>query len=514
MAAELDTLRVPDEVPGRPAEVLLADARPDDRDRVARRLLAAGAGIFIAAYVAVALRRLGHPYELEWMEGGVVDHVRRVLDGRALYGPPSLDFVPYIYTPLYYYVGAGVSAVLGVGFLPLRLISFASSLVAFWALHRLVTHETGDRWAGFVAAGVLAGTYRLGGDWFDLARVDSLFLALLLTGLLLARTARSVRTVVAAGVLVSLAFLTKQAALLPAVAPLLWLAVTNRRWAAAYGATVAGGIGGTTVLLDLLTDGWYSAYVLDLPRSHELVSSVWVSFWTTDLLARVPLAIVLGGAAVLVLHRRRGLGSSVLFFVPVAGALVASAYSSRLHSGGFDNVLIPAYAAAAIGVGLGLAAARRATPGWRTAGYVAAGLQLVMLLYAPWTAVPDGAHARSGQALIADLGRLPGPVYLPGHGWYLAEAGHQTSAQGAAIKDVLRSPLPWRRPLDRELRRALAEQRFAAVVVDSGSGYSYLPSNFEDNYRFMRLVDGGVLLPLTGTRTGPAEVWVPRQRGP
>lgn len=74
--------------------------------------------IFILAYVLTALARISYPYELEAMEGGMVDHVLQILDGGRLYGPPSIQFVPYAYPPLYYYLAAALSHVLPVGFFP------------------------------------------------------------------------------------------------------------------------------------------------------------------------------------------------------------------------------------------------------------------------------------------------------------------------------------------------------------------------------------------------------------
>jgi hypothetical protein len=53
----------------------------------------------LVTFTSVALRRLPYPYELEWMEGGIVTHVRVVLAGEPLYSAPSLDFTPFIYAP-------------------------------------------------------------------------------------------------------------------------------------------------------------------------------------------------------------------------------------------------------------------------------------------------------------------------------------------------------------------------------------------------------------------------------
>src|SRR5271165_5210054 len=51
----------------------------------------------VGVYLVVALRQLGYPYELEWMEGGSVEIVGRVLRGQAIYTAPSLHYVSYTY---------------------------------------------------------------------------------------------------------------------------------------------------------------------------------------------------------------------------------------------------------------------------------------------------------------------------------------------------------------------------------------------------------------------------------
>ena len=89
---------------------------------------------FLLMYVVVAVLRIRSPFELEWIEGGVVDDVRHILAGHQLYVRPSIKFMPYIYTPLYYYVAAGAAKVFGIGFFPLRLVSFVASLGAFGAV--------------------------------------------------------------------------------------------------------------------------------------------------------------------------------------------------------------------------------------------------------------------------------------------------------------------------------------------------------------------------------------------
>src|SRR6266542_4402426 len=95
---------------------------------LARASLIVAASAFMAMYLVVAFVRLGYPFELEWMEGGMVDHVRRIVAGQPIYVRPSLNFVSYLYPPLYYLVSAGLARMIGIGFLPLRLVSLVSSV--------------------------------------------------------------------------------------------------------------------------------------------------------------------------------------------------------------------------------------------------------------------------------------------------------------------------------------------------------------------------------------------------
>jgi hypothetical protein len=495
---------------------------PDPRWLAALRALAAvGAAVAVGTYLWVALRRIGSPGELEWMEGGMVDLTRRAMTGESLYVEPSLDAIPYLYTPLYYYVSGLLSLVVGEGFLPLRLVSFVASLGAFAAVAGLVVTEVRDRWAGWIAAGVLAASYGITAWWFDVGRIDSLFLALTLAGLLLARRATTSAAVVGAAAVLVLAVLTKQQAALPALSVLPWLWWRERRFALWFVAAFGAGCALTLGALQLTSGGWFTYYAVELPRSHAWVHELWVGFWRDDLRPYWPTA--LAALVVVVALVRRGRVRSVWrpqfgwFWVPVGGAMVVNAWFARLHSGGFENVLLPVCALAAVGAGSVAGSTRRPelSVAVRGAVCVLVALQFVTLWRAPTGQVPGSVARERAEVLVEELRTLPGPVYLPGHGWYLRAAGRgeDTTAQGAAIADILRGPPGAALAgLREELRRSVEEQRWASVVVDSDPGYSMLPPDFERFYRFERdLLPGGrAVLPVLGTITGPAEVWVPR----
>lgn len=165
-----------------------------------RYVLLFGAVLYILVYICVAYYRLQYSFELEWIEGSMVDHVQRIVNGRSIYVAPSFRFVPSFYPPLYFYVSAGVSAILGGGFLPLRLVSLVASWVSFGVIAAIVQEETHHWQIALLSAGLFAATFRATGAWLDIARVDSLFLLLWLLFVYFAIGKKTVAYAVVAGV--------------------------------------------------------------------------------------------------------------------------------------------------------------------------------------------------------------------------------------------------------------------------------------------------------------------------
>jgi hypothetical protein len=292
---------------------------------------------YLLAYVAIALLRVTYPFDLEWMEGATADHVHRILTGQRIYVPPSLAFTPFLYPPLYYYVSAAVSLVTGMGLLPLRLVSVASSIGCFWLIYRLVARDTGRRYVGLVATGLFAATYRIGGAWLDLARVDSLFLLLFLGAVYLVRFQASTRAWAVAGALLALSALTKQTALMLALPLILYAAIVDWRRAATFLVTFGGVFGLITLGLNVWQDGWYLSYTVRLPARVNavvgvpIVSRASLRVWRRDFFGAMPVAAVLGAASLFV--RTRLFTRVTLFYVILAIGLVGSAWISRLHQG-------------------------------------------------------------------------------------------------------------------------------------------------------------------------------------
>jgi 4-amino-4-deoxy-L-arabinose transferase-like glycosyltransferase len=484
---------------------------------VLRVALGVVAAAFVVTFLVVALLRLTYPFELEWMEGATVDHVRRVLAGKQLYVSPSLEFTPYIYTPLYYYVSAGVAELTGIGFFPLRLVSLLSSLGCLLLIFSLARRETGSRLAGLLAMGFFAATYSLTDAWWDVGRVDTLALLLLLGALALLRRPFAVWSHLLAGLLAWAAFLTKQQALL-VLLPVCLMVLWQHRF---RGLLFPGVLGGVFFVgnwyLDFIHGGWYSFYTTHLPQSHGVAAESISGFWTRDLLSFVP-AMLLLSCGYLVVELWRGDRTRGRFYLAALLGALGASWLSRLHIGGYLNVLMPAHALVALlgAVGFGALSVRWSGPrasAWRVALYVLCLAQLGRLVYAPAKYVPTAADVAAGRQFIALLASLKGDVYVPGHGFLSSLAGKRTYAHQAALWDVARGDaggtskrLCW------HVGKALADSRFSAVVLDRENDVWSLQGRYRKKQEVFARDD--VFWPVTGHPTRPTAVYVSKKRWP
>ena len=500
------------------------------------RLAAAVLGsAVIAVYLAIALSRLSYPFTIEWLESNSLVEVHRILAGQPLYQAPTAGYVPDGYPPLYFAVSAGAASVLGGSYLPLRLVSLVSSLVCFALLARLVQRETASAAAGIAAAGMLAATYFATGTWFDVGRVDSMFLALSIGALYAARWMRRTRGAIVAGLLLAAAFGTKQTGLVEGVAVLAALAVgSRRRLALVAGLAYGAALGISTLVLGLASHGWYVYYVFEQMSEHMLNDVAIVGFWTGYLWPTLGIACY-----ALVLGARR----TPLVLLAGCAALVAEGYAPLVHSGGGANDLLPAYLAVALLAGLSMSSqpgalasdwvdwlARDRIANWRTGrfgrwvaaaagGLVIAQLAVLVSGFHPSRAIPASADLVVGWHLIAGVRALGGMVAVPADPGLGLIAGQPAVAQQAAASDVLRaSDRTAIESFTRSLARAIAAHRFSAIITELDSDLEGFPSDLARFYRrcpqmLLAGVPSAVFRPVAGALARPVSVWLPVGRG-
>lgn len=480
---------------------------------VVRALCVVLAALLVGTVVYVFTSRARYAYDLEWMEGAIVDHVARVMAGKPLYVAPTVDFVPFIYNPLFYVAGALSASLFGLDFFAIRLVSIVSALAALGLLVTIVRKEHGTYVPGVVAAGVYAGTFPLSGGWFDVARVDSLCLVLCLASLLAARRASTRVGLVAASVLPVLAFATKQNALL--MAPALTVGVFALRGRAAalwYGGGTATLLATFVGTMSLTTHGWYWFYAFEVPTGHPLQPSLFLGFWV-NLLSRLPVAVALG---IYFLARSRARSSIRLFNLAGALAMVLMGFSSFVHSGSWANDLMPAHAGLSLLTGLGLAAASEVeAPGRARALVVAYGIalcQLAVLVEGPSRWLPSAGDRKEGDRFMRTVAQMPGAVLLPHDGHVASRVGKPLFFNEMAVMDVMRTTkdsMHAKALLEKSFEESLSTHRFSAIIWDDQMTFM---STVQKYYRpvnapFVR--DPHAFIPKTGVPLRPLNMHVP-----
>lgn len=462
-------------------------------------LLAALALALMTLFAVAALRRAAFPFPLEQHEGAMALAVARVAHGQPLYLRPDLHFIPYMYAPAYFYVAGFVAKLAGPGLLALRLVSFFSTLGCFVLIGTWVHAETGDRMAALAGAGLYAAAYPVTQDWFDLGRVDSLYVFFVLLALLATRRSHPA----VAALVWTLAFLTKQTIAPVALVTLCFDWKRPRRLLVGVGTFLLTSFG-STVWLDHGTHGWYTYYVFTVPHANaDLRLHAAAFFFSTALL--VPFGVALGVvAAALLLTNVHWDGPRVRFYLFSGVSLLLLCWFLGAHNTATANTAMPVYALLAVAFGIALARLLqwlRGTPAPNAqAGtallLLAACAQLAGQVYSPKLTAPAPALRDSQQQLVDWLRSFPGDVLVVSHPYEAVLAGKHAYADEAAIHDALRPGVPAiNRPLLQEMRQAMDSGAIGAIVLDRTPEDAsvvdpWLPADLRTQWPLLGLVPG------------------------
>ncbi|MCA9000607.1 MAG: hypothetical protein KDB61_01695 [Planctomycetes bacterium] len=380
----------------------------------------------------VLARRLAFPYALEWMEGGMLQHVERLRQGLELYGAPNPDFTPFPYPPLFPLMASWLPgeswSFLGPRLL--ALVGHAGVCVCLWAIARQRGLASNARALG---ASVYAAGYAFSGGWYDVARADGWALFLSLAGVVFLWGKGGRGRAVAAGVLFLLAGLAKQIGWPLGILLSVAYSVERKPGARELWATWFVGAVGLYFWVPAVLGERAYFYIFEVLSGHE------VALDGPALGAKF--VVLLPGWLLglwLVVRACKARESAPMWVALFVGWGLVT-LMGVVHLGAYDNVYLPALVAAAFAAMMGLGLAERWYGRNGVATRVVLGLvvmQLAALTYdrRPWIPT-DGYRARM-ECVEEEIAASSEPMFAPGHGYLLERHGLASGFHWMALFDL------------------------------------------------------------------------------
>jgi hypothetical protein len=321
------------------------------------------------------------------------------------------------------------------------------------------------------------GGYRINGFWYEIARVDPLFVALMLGGFALAIYAgNSNGRLILSAVFMALAAFTKQTGFIVAIGLSLFLLARIRRRAWIFLLTFDALAILPLFVLNRSTDGWFFYHIFYIGSADPLEIRRLINFLTKELFG------VMTGLSVLTLLAGilgvRQWGPKVLHEQPwlfAIGLAVMISGLGRMRVGGNLNNRMPAYALLCIVPAIwlqmspvplsrGKGILQDSQTPWRNwIAVILILVQFVMGRYDPKRFIPTSAMRKSGDRLLQQISSVKGPVFVMMHPYYNLLAGKEPSSQIATIWYVRhRGELP----LPNDLVWRIQNHYYSAIISD------------------------------------------------
>jgi hypothetical protein len=496
----------------------------------------------VILYFFVIYHRITLPFDLEWGEGAGINQIYRMLSEERLYSAPTVKFAPLVYTPFYYWLASVLGGIFKQVTLTARLLSVVASFGAAGIIAWLVIKETGNRFAGWLASAIYLACFAVSDGFYDLVRVDSLYVLLVLTSFLILRLGSKPAAVAAAGLCIAIGFFTKQSTLivfLPLVAYLL-----GKFWKTAWPLlpSVLLGVILPFYWINARTGGWFTYYILDLPREHGYSIISAVNFWIGDLLG--PLGIACGfGLFFLVIKlsgsslintselersqgdlRKKADGKKIdLSYLLFAAGAIGAAWITRASNGGGANNAMTAYAAVAILFGLGYSAVDDLVRNtaekeniYRTVFLGLVTIQLAGLIYNPFNFIPTDEEVEANKLLIAFMEEEDDPIWIPYRSHLPRLAGKDAYIHAVNLFELTGyfkgDILPEGKGVVDQIREDICSQSYGMIILDQP--IPWIEKQLESAYQVdlsLSTLGEGRKSPLLSWQGGFDAVYIPRE---
>lgn len=456
---------------------------------------------FISAWIHV-----NFPFSFYWYEDDALYQVGRLLEHKKLYVKPSIDYIPYIYPPLYYYSSLAVSLFVGHGLSSLRIVSISATVGTFVTIILFVYKETHSRIFGIIAAGFYAGFYVITKMWFDMARVDNLNIFFIMATMCFVGYYQSKIGYLLAGTCMALACLTKQTSISIFIALAIYVGVSNRRLFLYFMSSFFILYVGSTIALQNYFDGWYLYYVFHLPSLHSFAPIGIVIFFLYDLIVCAGLSIWVTGKY---FFTSKSGFYRMLFAIGIGYSLL-----SRANVGADANSSLLMYSTQAVFVGIVLYKAY-ADLHEKYLTVVIIFIQFVWLMgisVAGTRSLHKSLVSNSDEReLIAYVAKAKGDVLMTNHRDLQRISGKQTFAHLDTLNELLGSygsdiATGYGMDIYEQFRTKVRNQEFSVLLLDpTRETYSQVNPLLNDIKKYY--VKSNKVF---GLQSGPYNVYVPR----
>ena len=389
--------------------------------------------IFVCAFFYSIAHRVFYPFELNWLEGEMFLNSLRVLEGKAIYQEPSSEFITEIYPPFFYWIGSFSLFIFGKNMLALRLISLCSVVLLIYLIHKISIHEKKGVATSLTGISIFLAFYQVSGTWYDVARVDMLFLAITSWGLYFLSFHKNIWKLLLGTIILIFASFTKQSGVFYVFAAFLYFFLKDRKKSIFFIGTFFSIFILIVYIYNLLTNGWFLVYTFNNPR-HIPISDSFISDIIKDILPVLP---ILSFVSWDILHRvfkRREYPDIWDFSFLIS---ILSFIFIRCRTGSYLNDHIPLTYFASIIFGLKI---------FNKDGYFLKNkfhlktisrailiIQMIILLYNPLKYTPSQSSIDFGKTFIKKIGETKGEVFIPYHQFYAYLAGKKTYLSAGAF---------------------------------------------------------------------------------
>lgn len=434
----------------------------------------------ILALFYIAAYQIPFQYSLEWIEGAMMDHVLRILDGKSIYAAPSIDFVSSPYTPLYFYISALFCYFFGPSIEILRIISALSTASILLTLFLWAKKETFSSTAGIFASGLFASTYFLVSNWFFLARTDMLSISLFLWSAYFIRFYSSRRVLFYSGILMYLSIMTKQSGLVLAVGLFFSGMLMHRKNIFFFVFPVVSLIVFSTMILNDLSDGWFWYMVYEMPANHGIIDTRVLTFFTEDIFpARFPFFLIVVAFIIFSfnVHKKK----EFFFYFLFTGSILCATYIGRIKVGGATNVFIPFFFTGALFAAI-LFKNTFSKNRILTVLVITIIIQSTLCAFNPLRYKPSAKIIKHSNQLLDFVSETKGDVLVLPSGYTAYLAGKIPSAHTCLINDMLRNKSR-KKEFSEMILDSFIERKYATVIVNEKLIPKPLEKNIFKNYK-------------------------------